>query len=133
MSIPSITLPKTTCFPSKKSHLSVVMKNWKIDENCFGKELYRGVHLGSICVWARIRLDEAEKENTPTNEFLPLIRARGLCASLENSHPSSLVSVGGGGDRGSQAHREFLAVDRKRTSAVSFSEITTCGLRRIRE
>ena len=29
VNIPSITLPKTTCFPSKKSHLAVVMKNWE--------------------------------------------------------------------------------------------------------
>ena len=36
---------------------------------------------------------------------------------------------GGGGDRGSQAHREFFAIDRERTSAVSFSEITTCEFR----
>lgn len=27
VSMPSITLPNTTCFPSKKSHLAVVMKN----------------------------------------------------------------------------------------------------------
>ena len=27
VNIPSITLPKTTCFPSKKSHLAVVIKN----------------------------------------------------------------------------------------------------------
>lgn len=27
VNIPSMTLPKTTCFPSRKSHLAVVMKN----------------------------------------------------------------------------------------------------------
>ena len=26
--MPSMTLPKTTCFPSRKSHFAVVMKNW---------------------------------------------------------------------------------------------------------
>ena len=30
VSIPSMTRPNTTCFPSKKSHFSVVMKNWEI-------------------------------------------------------------------------------------------------------
>jgi hypothetical protein len=29
VSIPSITRPKTTCFPSRKSHTDVVMKNWQ--------------------------------------------------------------------------------------------------------
>lgn len=29
VSMPSMTLPKTTCFPSRKSHGSVVMKNCK--------------------------------------------------------------------------------------------------------
>ena len=28
VSMPSITLPNTTCFPSRKSHFAVVMKNW---------------------------------------------------------------------------------------------------------
>jgi hypothetical protein len=59
------------------------MKNWKIDENCFGQELYHEIHLGSIGVLARIRLDDAEKENDPTDKSLPLIRARRTCASLE--------------------------------------------------
>lgn len=29
VSMPSITLPNTTCFPSRKSHFAVVMKNWQ--------------------------------------------------------------------------------------------------------
>ena len=28
VSIPSMTRPNTTCFPSRKSHFAVVMKNW---------------------------------------------------------------------------------------------------------
>jgi hypothetical protein len=28
VSMPSMTLPKTTCFPSRNSHFAVVMKNW---------------------------------------------------------------------------------------------------------
>ena len=28
--IPSMTLPKTTCLPSRKSHLAAVMKNWHL-------------------------------------------------------------------------------------------------------
>ena len=33
VSIPSITFPNTTCFPSRKSHFAVVIKNWDIVVN----------------------------------------------------------------------------------------------------
>ena len=42
VSMPSITRPKTTCFPSRKSHFAVVMKNWH--PFVFGPEFaYRGL------------------------------------------------------------------------------------------
>ena len=61
VSIPSTTLPKTTCFPSKKSHFAVVMKNWEIDVENFSDERNPKIYLGPVGVWAGIRLDNAER------------------------------------------------------------------------
>ena len=59
VSIPSITFPNTTCFPSRKSHFAVVIKNW---DNCRQSEITRDGfyespnHLAAIGIGSRVCL-----------------------------------------------------------------------------
>lgn len=56
VSIPSMTLPKTTCFPSRKSHFAVVMKNYPKVSRGSGKGDWEESYLTTVRVWARVCL-----------------------------------------------------------------------------
>jgi hypothetical protein len=59
VSIPSMTFPNTTCFPSKKSHFAVVIKNFLRDmRNGLNRREPEGAHLTAIGISPRIGLDE---------------------------------------------------------------------------
>ena len=57
VSIPSITRPNTTCFPSRKSHLAVVMKNWHPfvlgPEFAYDTHQQLTTHIRSVAVYHR--------------------------------------------------------------------------------
>lgn len=60
VSIPSMTLPKTTCLPSKKSHFAVVMKNCgkavQVSSREFDRVSWSMSYLAAIGMGSRVRL-----------------------------------------------------------------------------
>jgi hypothetical protein len=58
VSMPSMTLPKTTCFPSRKSHGAVVTKNFlsHIEKDEVGKRLFWKTCLAAVRVGPRVGL-----------------------------------------------------------------------------
>ena len=67
VSMPSMTLPKTTCFPSRKSHGAVVMKNCKPRSGRCNGKVGLETHLAAVRVGAGVGLlrvsDPTRKEH----------------------------------------------------------------------
>lgn len=90
VNIPSITRPNTTCFPSRKSHLAVVMKNCR-DVKIRSKVGLQNVpdnhscwHLSLPTVEIRIKT----KTEVCNSKDVPWKAVRARCASLESFHPN---------------------------------------------
>jgi hypothetical protein len=59
VNMPSMTFPKTTCFPSRNSHCAVVMKNYLM--SIAVRKRKKVVYLAAVCIRARVRLFRASE------------------------------------------------------------------------
>ena len=138
--MPSMTRPNTTCFPSRKSHLAVVMKNWH--PFVFGPE-FACPHTVTVMVAVTVAVSMEGKYDRDADGkgrgwmwayhgeqpgrgvlLLEVLVLPSEEKGVSWTHGRGMAGRGGGG-----AYGELVAVYREGARSVALEEVTPYTLR----